>query len=78
MLEDRISFLGTGYTHYWYICAACALLRSILDPADSKAQMEEAIGKLTRQYHRTLAGQEETRQAERNLIPAAVKKVRDY
>jgi hypothetical protein len=38
--------------------------------------MEEAIGKLTRQYHRTLAGQEETRQAERNLIPAELKRVR--
>ncbi|CRG91279.1 Mediator of RNA polymerase II transcription subunit 12-like protein [Talaromyces islandicus] len=75
MLEDRISYLGTGYTHYWYICAACALLRSILDPADSKVQMEEAIGKLTRQYHRTLAGQEETRQAERNLIPAGLKRM---
>lgn len=33
MLEVRITLHGTGYTHYWYIFAACALLRSTLSLA---------------------------------------------
>ncbi|KAH8703511.1 hypothetical protein BGW36DRAFT_369443 [Talaromyces proteolyticus] len=75
MLEDRISRLGTGYTHHWYICAGYAFIRSVLDSTELATQMEEAVSKVTRQYHRILAEQEELRNVERQIIPTEIKRV---
>ncbi|OJK01963.1 hypothetical protein ASPACDRAFT_40779 [Aspergillus aculeatus ATCC 16872] len=70
LLEEKTTRLGTGYTHYWYIAAAAAFLRSrIPDPAHPAVQKEEAIYEVVRQYHRVLAHQEDLRKAKELLFP---------
>ncbi|RAL08443.1 uncharacterized protein BO97DRAFT_472979 [Aspergillus homomorphus CBS 101889] len=69
LLEEKTSRLGTGYTHYWYIAAASAFLRSRIDPAHSPVQKEEAIHEVVRQYHRVLAHQGDLHKAKELLFP---------
>ncbi|PYH43066.1 uncharacterized protein BP01DRAFT_403012 [Aspergillus saccharolyticus JOP 1030-1] len=69
LLEEKTSRLGTGYTHYWYIAAASAFLRSRLGPTHSPVPREEAIHEVVRQYHRVLAHQEDLRKAKDLLFP---------
>ena len=76
MLEDRITRLGTGYTHYWYISAACALLRSAMLPRESTAQKQQAIDRVARQYYRVLASQEDFLNAKEKIIPVRLNKAR--
>jgi hypothetical protein len=76
MLEDRITRLGTGYTHYWYISAACAFLRSALSPEESTAQKQQAIDRVARQYYRVLASQEDLLKAKEKIIPVCLNKAR--
>lgn len=76
MLEDRITRLGTGYTHYWYISAACSLLRSAMRPEDSSAQKQQAIDRVARQYFRIFASQEDFLKAKEIVFPAGISKVR--
>ncbi|PYI14164.1 hypothetical protein BO99DRAFT_395230 [Aspergillus violaceofuscus CBS 115571] len=70
LLEEKTTRLGTGYTHYWYIAAAAAFLRSrIPNAAHPAVQKEEAIYEVVRQYHRVLAHQEDLRKAKELLFP---------
>lgn len=75
MLEERITRLGTGYTHHWYISATCSLLRSALRPEDSSAQKQQAIDRVARQYYRVLASQEDFIKAREKIFPARLSKV---
>ncbi|KAI9836674.1 MAG: hypothetical protein M1819_001310 [Sarea resinae] len=77
MLEDRITRLGTGYPHYWYISAACALLRSAVSPEESTAQKQQAIDRIARQYYRVLASQEDFLRAKEKIIPICLNKARE-
>jgi hypothetical protein len=76
MLQDRITRLGTGYTHYWYISAAYALLRSEMSPKQSTTQKQEAIDRVARQYYRVLASQEDFLKAKEKVIPICLNKAR--
>ena len=75
MLEDRITRLGTGYTHYWYISAACGLLRSTIKPSEAIVQKQQAIDRVARQYYRILASQEDFLKAKEKILPARLSKV---
>lgn len=75
MLEDRIARLGTGYTHYWYISATSALLRSAIRPEDSSAQKQQAIDRVARQYYRVFASQEDYTKAKEKILPARLSKI---
>ncbi|PYI11245.1 hypothetical protein BO78DRAFT_382551 [Aspergillus sclerotiicarbonarius CBS 121057] len=69
LLSQRITRLGTGYTHYWYISAAYTFLQLVLSPTDQSARKEEAIERVVRQYHRILAHQEDLHKAKEVLFP---------
>jgi Fungal specific transcription factor domain len=69
MLETKITQHGTGYTYYWYISAASALLRAMLVPEEASREKEEAISRVTRQYYRILAWQEEPVKARDIIVP---------
>lgn len=75
LLADRITRLGTGYTHYWYISAACALLKLTVLPEQATAQKQEAIDKVARQYYRVLASQEDILKAKERILPRRLHKV---
>lgn len=75
MLEDRITRLGTGYTHYWYISAACSLLRSAMRPEDSSIQKQQAIDRVARQYFRVFSSQEDFQKAKESILPVGLSKV---
>lgn len=75
MLEDRIKRLGTGYTHYWYISAACSLLRSAMRPDESSVQKQQAIDRVARQYFRVFNSQEVFQKARESILPAGFGKV---
>lgn len=69
MLEHRITLHGTGYTHYWYISAACALLRTKLAASSSTTlQEQQAIDRVSKQYYRVLGGQEDILKAKKSLL----------
>ncbi|KAJ6161236.1 hypothetical protein N7470_004632 [Penicillium chermesinum] len=68
MLEDRIIQLGTGYTHYWYISAGCALLRSASSPDSSLVENQQAIDRVARQYYRVLASQDDIHLAKEKVL----------
>lgn len=76
MLEDRITQLGTGYTHYWYISAGCALLRSASSPDTSTVENQQAIDRVARQYYRILASQEDIHIAKEKVINLPAGQVR--
>lgn len=63
LFEDRITRIGTDFTRYWYISAARALLRSIVDPTDATMQEQQAIEHVARQYYRIRASQEDLHSA---------------
>ncbi|PWY69008.1 hypothetical protein BO94DRAFT_590587 [Aspergillus sclerotioniger CBS 115572] len=69
LLSQRITRLGTGYTHYWYISAAYTFLQLVLSPTDQSGRKEEAIERVVRQYHRILAHQEDLHKAKEVLFP---------
>lgn len=75
LLGDRISLLGTGYTHYWYISAGCSLVRSAISPGASTLHKQLAIERLTKQYYRVLASQEEFPEAKEKVVPASFRSV---
>jgi hypothetical protein len=75
MLEQRITRLGTGYTHYWYISAARSLLRSAIQPEKLMEQKQQAIDGVARQYYRVLASQEDFVKAKESILPAGISKV---
>jgi hypothetical protein len=75
MLEDRITRLGTGYTHYWYISAACSLLRTAMRPEDSSLQKQQAIDRVARQYFRVFSSQEDFLKAKESIFPVGLSKV---
>ena len=75
MLEQRITRLGTGYTHYWYISAARSLLRSAMQPEKLIEQKQQAIDGVARQYYRILASQEDFVKAKDSILPAGISKV---
>ncbi|OKL57739.1 hypothetical protein UA08_06921 [Talaromyces atroroseus] len=77
MLESKITQHGTGYTYYWYISAASALLRGLLAPEEASREKEEAIGRVTRQYYRILAWQEDLVKA-RDMIVSVPTSDPDY
>ncbi|KAE8381654.1 hypothetical protein BDV26DRAFT_255191 [Aspergillus bertholletiae] len=58
MLEDSITYLGTGFTYHWYISAAISFLQSQSQPGRSSTLKQEAINQVVRQYYRVLASQE--------------------
>ena len=68
MLEHRIALHGTGYTHYWYISAACALLKAKLASSETTLQKQQAIDRVSKQYYRVLGGQEDFAQAKKDLL----------
>ncbi|KAJ5679058.1 hypothetical protein N7462_007302, partial [Penicillium macrosclerotiorum] len=74
MLQDRIVQLGTGYTHYWYISAGFALLRSAMSPDRSSLENQQAIDRVARQYYRVLASQEDIKLAKENIIGISLNK----
>ncbi|KAB8263070.1 hypothetical protein BDV32DRAFT_156607 [Aspergillus pseudonomiae] len=59
MLEDSITYLGTGFTYHWYISAAISFLRSQSQPVKSSTLKQEAINQVVKQYYRVLASQEQ-------------------
>ena len=75
MLEQRITRLGTGYTHYWYISAARSLLRSAMQPEKLIEQKQQAIDGVARQYYRVLASQEDFMKAKESILPVGIIKV---
>jgi hypothetical protein len=75
MLEDKITLLGTGYTHYWYISAAYGLITSKLSPGNATAQKQQAIDRVARQYFKVRASQEGLPQAKEKMLLSRVTKV---
>ncbi|KAE8141325.1 fungal-specific transcription factor domain-containing protein [Aspergillus pseudotamarii] len=67
MLEDSITYLGTGFTYHWYISAAISFLRSQTQPAKSSTLKQEAINQVVRQYYRVLASQEQFSRAKERI-----------
>ncbi|KAB8246253.1 hypothetical protein BDV35DRAFT_405236 [Aspergillus flavus] len=67
MLEDSITYLGTGFTYHWYISAAISFLRSQSQPAKPSALKQEAINQVVRQYYRVLASQEQFPRAKERI-----------
>lgn len=76
LLEDRITRLGTGYTHYWYISSALSLVQSAITPNKSTAQKQQAVDRVARQYQRILDLQEDFIKAKEKLYPGHNTKVR--
>ena len=68
MLEDKITRLGTGYTHYWYISAAYGLVQSKSSQGSPATQKQEAVDRLSRQYYKVLASQEDLSKAKENML----------
>ena len=68
MLEDKITRLGTGYTHYWYICAAYGLVQSNTSQGNPDIQKQKAVDRLSRQYYKVLASQEDLSKAKENML----------
>jgi hypothetical protein len=58
-LGDKITLLGTGYTHYWYLSAAYGLLKSRETSADVQAEQKIAVDRVIKQYYKVLASQED-------------------
>jgi hypothetical protein len=77
MLSDRIALLGTGYTHYWYISASFALLKSAMLPDESSIQKQHAIDRVARQYSLVLKSQEEFVKAKEKVLPVRLNKARN-
>lgn len=75
MLEQRIVRLGTGYTHYWYMSAACSLVRTVIFPNVSAGQKEQAIDRVARQYYHVLQSQEDFVKAKEIIFPVLTNKV---
>ncbi|KAJ6111408.1 hypothetical protein N7523_007469 [Penicillium sp. IBT 18751x] len=59
LFEDRITRIGTDFTRYWYISAARALLRSVVDRSNATTLEQQAIEHVARQYYRIRASQED-------------------
>lgn len=76
MLEDKITHLGTGYTHYWYISAAYDLVTSKLLPGNAVVQKQQAIDRVARQYFKVRASQEDLPQAKEKFRLGRGSKVR--
>jgi hypothetical protein len=76
MLEDKITRLGTGYTHYWYISAAYGLITSKLPSGGTTSQKQQAIDRVARQYFKVRASQEHLPQAKEKMLRGRVNKVR--
>ncbi|OCK76825.1 hypothetical protein K432DRAFT_428448 [Lepidopterella palustris CBS 459.81] len=74
LLGNRIARLATGQIQYWYISAACALIRSKMLPQESAAQRQQATDRVTRQYYVVLASQEDCLKAKDLIIPAHLNK----
>ena len=68
MLEDKITRLGTGYTHYWYISAAYGLVQSNISQGNPAMQKQQAVDRLSRQYYKILAAQEDLSKAKENML----------
>lgn len=58
MLEESITFLGTGFTYHWYISAAVYFLRSLSQSTEPDSLQREAVKQVVNQYYRVLASQE--------------------
>jgi hypothetical protein len=76
MLEDKITYLGTGYTHYWYISAAYGLISSKTSTGNPTAQKQQAIDRVARQYFKVRASQEDLPRAKEKMLFSRVSKVR--
>ena len=76
LLEDKITRLGTGYTHYWYISAAYGLIRSEKTPGNATLQKQQAIDRVARQYFKVRASQEDLSVARERLLLTRSTKVR--
>lgn len=59
ILDERITQLGTGYTHFWYVSAAYGLLRTSQDPSRAEGEGQRAVDRVTKQYYKVLASQDE-------------------
>lgn len=75
MLEDSITYLGTGFTYHWYISAAISFLRSQSQPAKPSALKQEAINQVVRQYYRVLASQEQFPRAKERIYSSRFRQV---
>lgn len=69
LLEGRITRLGTGYTHYWYISAALSLVQSTIMPNKLTTQKQQAVERVALQYQRILELQEDFMKAKEKLFP---------
>jgi hypothetical protein len=76
MLEEKITHLGTGYTHYWYISAAYGLITPNSSSANPTARKQQAIDRVARQYFKVRASQEDLPQAKDKMLLSRVSKVR--
>ena len=59
-----------------YISAALGLLRSAMQPSESRVQKQQAIDRVARQYYRILASQEDFSKAKEKILPPRLSKVR--
>lgn len=76
MLEDKITHLGTGYTHYWYISAAYGLINSKASSGNGTGQEQQAIERVARQYFKVRASQEDLPKAKEKMLLGRFSKVR--
>jgi hypothetical protein len=75
LLEEKITRLGTGYTHYWYISAAYGLIQLDKTPGNPTAQKQQAIDRVARQYFKVRASQEDLSKAKEKLLLGRLGKV---
>jgi hypothetical protein len=75
LLEGKITRLGTGYTHYWYISAAYGLIHLDKTPGNPTAQKQQAIDRVARQYFKVRASQEDLPKAKEKLLLSRLAKV---
>jgi hypothetical protein len=76
MLEEKITHLGTGYTHYWYISAAYGLIASNSSSGNPTAWKQQAIDRVARQYFKVRASQDDLPKAKEKILLGRVSKVR--
>ncbi|KAB8236559.1 uncharacterized protein BDW43DRAFT_267187 [Aspergillus alliaceus] len=77
MLEDSITYIGTGFTYHWYISAGISFLRSLSQSAESSTFKQEAINQVVKQYYRVLASQETFIQARAKIYSPQLSKETD-